>query len=299
MPSNKPGVNSYLVFNGLDTFASIELCGHQIASTNNQFRQWRVNITDALASCSGAQDPLLQVDFQSATEAADNLAAQPDAETWPWGVEGWFEFPNRAFIRKEQSDFGWDWGPAFAPAGIWQKAWVVQLPDHEIWVPNSMLDIYRVGQLNNLPPDQNSDWVLNASVDALGTIPHDAEMSYQISDSHGKMLGSGRLANVSNSGDVITGSTILDKNKYQLWWPAGMGDQQLYNITISVVSHSKTLAQVRKRTGFRTIVLNMDPISDKQLSQGIALGNNCTQFPTPLRNEYNANADRAFRDQRP
>lgn len=25
-------------------------------------------------------------------------------------VEGLFEYPNRQFVRKEQSDFGWDWG---------------------------------------------------------------------------------------------------------------------------------------------------------------------------------------------
>ena len=46
---------------------------------------------------------------------ADQIAAQPGQETWPYGVEIIYEFPNRQFIRKEQSDFGWDWGPAFAP----------------------------------------------------------------------------------------------------------------------------------------------------------------------------------------
>ena len=29
---------------------------------------------------------------------------------WPFGVQQVFEFPNREFMRKEQSDFGWDWG---------------------------------------------------------------------------------------------------------------------------------------------------------------------------------------------
>ncbi len=25
---------------------------------------------------------------------------------------------GRQFVRKAQSDFGWDWGPAFAPMGV-------------------------------------------------------------------------------------------------------------------------------------------------------------------------------------
>ena len=30
-----------------------------------------------------------------------------------------FNHSQRGFIRKTQSDFGWDWGPGFAPCGIW------------------------------------------------------------------------------------------------------------------------------------------------------------------------------------
>ena len=28
---------------------------------------------------------------------------------------------NMNFVRKPQCDFGWDWGPCFAPAGIFGK----------------------------------------------------------------------------------------------------------------------------------------------------------------------------------
>lgn len=34
---------------------------------------------------------------------------------WPQQVGA---LPAYNFIRKAASDFGWDWGPAFAPAGI-------------------------------------------------------------------------------------------------------------------------------------------------------------------------------------
>lgn len=271
---------TYLLFNGLDTFTSIWLCNQYVANTDNQFRQYFFDITSALQSCSTntSNAPSLDIRFRSAPGTAYELAAQPGAETWPWSVEGLFEFVHRPFVRKEQSDFGWDWGPAFAPAGVWQKAWVVQLTTNdELAVRNSIFDIYRVGQLPNLPPDQSADWILNASIDVLGTVPEGATMRYAVLDlATNQTVGSGDLGNITNTGDVITGTAVLDSGDYKLWWPSGLGEQNLYNITIEVVSSSgNVLTSVNKRTGFRTIVLNLGEITEEQLAQGIAPGNNC------------------------
>ena len=192
---------------------------------------------------------------------ADQIAAEPGQETWPYGVEIIYEFPNRQFIRKEQSDFGWDWGPAFAPAGIWQPAYVVQLASSpnassDIYVRNSDFDISRVGQMNNIPPDQSAPWLLNASLDVLGTLPKGAALSYIIADSTtNETVSSGFLTSLTSSDTTITGTAVLDPSSYELWWPRGLGPQNLYNITVSIVdSSAKTLASVNRRTGFRTIV---------------------------------------------
>ena len=229
---------------------------------------------------------------------ADQIAAKPGQETWPYGVEIVYEFPNRQFIRKEQSDFGWDWGPAFAPAGIWQPAYVLQLASppnasSEVYVRNSDFDISRVGQMNNIPPDQSAPWFLNASLEVLGTLPLDAALQYTIVNSTtNETVSSGLLKNLTSSNSVITGTVVLDPSLYKLWWPYGLGPQNLYNLTVSIVDSSdKILASVNKRTGFRTIVsaarmstiqynskisqvLNMQVISDEQIAQGIAPGNN-------------------------
>lgn len=268
---------TYLLFNGLDTIADVWLCGQKVASTDNQFRQYYFDVSSTLQSCSTASSPELLVQFFSAPGTAAYLASQPGAETWPWGVEGLFEFPHRPFIRKEQSDFGWDWGPAFAPAGIWQNAWLVQLQGEDLSVRNSIFDIYRVGQLPNLPPDQRADWVLNASIDVLGTVPEGATLRYSVVDlATNDTVSNGELVNVTNAGDVITGQAILSGTDYKLWWPSGLGPQNLYNISVEIVSTSGTeLASVNKRTGFRTIVLNLGEITQDQLAQGIAPGNNC------------------------
>lgn len=192
---------------------------------------------------------------------ADQIAAEPGQETWPYGVEIIYEFPNRQFIRKEQSDFGWDWGPAFAPAGIWQPAYVVQLASStnassNIYVRNSDFDISRVGQMNNIPPDQSAPWLLNASLDVLGTLPQGAALNYVIADSTtNQTVSSGSLTNISSSNSTITGTAVLDPSLYDLWWPRGLGPQNLYNLTVSIADSSKnTLASVNRRTGFRTIV---------------------------------------------
>ncbi|KAI2616054.1 glycoside hydrolase family 2 protein [Hypoxylon sp. NC1633] len=267
-------VSTFLLFNGLDTFADVRLCSQPVASTDNQFRQYFFNITELLSGCE-TSSPELLVEFGSATKIAEEIANQPGQETWPWGIEGLFEFPDRQFIRKEQSDFGWDWGPAFAPAGIWQKAWVVQLREEEIYVRNLLLDLYREGQLNNLPPDQTANWILNASVDVIGVVPEGASMNYKIVDiATAEEVSGGQMLNVTNNGDVITGSAVLAANDYKLWWPNGLGPQDLYNITIEIASASRsTLSSTTKRTGFRTIVLNMGVVSEEDISKGVAPGN--------------------------
>ncbi|KAL6851836.1 glycoside hydrolase family 2 protein [Trichoderma novae-zelandiae] len=266
---------SYLVFNGLDTYAAVEFCGEHIGNADNQFRQWVFDISEVLASCTAPQ-PLLTVKFGATPNISAAIAAEPGQETWPAGINEVYEIPNRWFVRKEQSDFGWDWGPAFVPVGIWQPAYLVQLDGPgSIYVKNSAFDLYREGQLNNLPPDQTANWIFNASIDVVGNIPDGAQLRYTIVDSVSlEEISSGSLGDVENGGDVVTGIATLDPSQYELWWPNGLGAQKLYNVTVDIISNDETIASVNKRMGFRTIVLNMEPISELELSQGIINGSN-------------------------
>ena len=250
-------VQTWLLFNGLDTFTSIGFCGQHVAATNNQFRQYYFDVSNLLEGC---MLPELSINFGSAPNIADQIAAEPGQETWPFGVEIVYEFPNRQFIRKEQSDFGWDWGPAFAPAGIWQPAYAVQLSSFnsssEVYVRNHDFDISRLGQMNNLPPDQSAPWLLNASIDVLGSLPPGAGLTYVFTYSAtNQTVSCGTLTNITASNATITGTIVLDPKDYGLWWPRGLGPQNLYNLTVNIVDDKGTpLAAVNRRTGFRTIV---------------------------------------------
>ncbi|KAI9843110.1 MAG: hypothetical protein M1838_002866 [Thelocarpon superellum] len=289
---NGSSTSTWLVFNGLDTFTDIRFCGQPVAATNNQFRQYSFDVSDIYHQCNGSA--ILSVNFGSAPQIVNTIAAEQGQESestlrrarlwgvagidgtvaWPTGVEISYEFPNRQFMRKEQSDFGWDWGPAFSPAGIWQPAYVVQLEQSDIYIRNSLFDIYRQGQLNNLPPDQSQPWVVNASLDYLGTLPKDAGLNLRLTDANSQTIASGPLSNITVGNGSITGSTVVDPLSYELWWPRGLGPQNLYNMTVEVVGSGSTpVASVEKRVGFRTIVLNMGPVSQDEIDQGVAPGN--------------------------
>lgn len=151
---------------------------------------------------------------------------------------------------------------------------MIQLASGEIHVRNTLVDIYRLGQLNNLPPDQTQLWVLNVSVDYLGTLGSSNSIAYTIMDMDNQTVSNGVLSNITQGDGVITGSTTLDPEDYDLWWPSGLGAQTLYYLNVDIEGSNATIASITKRVGFRTIVLNEGVITEEQLALGIAPGNN-------------------------
>lgn len=177
--------------------------------------------------------------------------------------------------RKEHNDFGWDWGPAFGPAGPWQPAYIVQLGKDAVHVRNQDIDIYREGQLPLLPPDQTRDWIVNVSLDLIGHLPDNVQMLWALTDELVDGIGYGDMIHVNRTATSITGMARIAKDKVKLWWPNGLGDQTMYFLTILILSEDDTLLEtITKRVGFRTIVLDMSPVSHEQISQGVAPGNN-------------------------
>ncbi|KAL2839599.1 glycoside hydrolase superfamily [Aspergillus pseudoustus] len=263
--------STWLVFEGLDTFANVSFCRNHIAFTDNQFRQYAFDVSQALRECKGT--PIIRIDFASAPKTVNAIAADHSAERWPVNIDALF--PNRWFMRKEQSDFGWDWGPAFSPAGPWKPARIVQLRSGNIHILNTKLDIYRKGQINYLPPDQAKPWVVNASLDYIGVLPRHPRLSVEITDTEsGEVLTRQPSNDITVTRTTITGAVVVSDITPELWWPSGLGNQNLYNITIIVHNGAKETTRVTKRTGFRTIFLNQRNITSSQLARGIAPGAN-------------------------
>lgn len=104
-----------LYFQGLDTIANISLGGKPVGSVDNQFRQWIFdNITETIKSLDHSDNKNLTLTFHPAFDYVKQESTKeppyPDNGQVPSGAATFnFPYPFRNFIRKTQSDFGWDW----------------------------------------------------------------------------------------------------------------------------------------------------------------------------------------------
>lgn len=96
-----------LIFDGLDTYAKVILNGQQILECNNMFRVWHVDVKQYLK----AGENTLQINFESAVKKG-----KADAAKLPYTLPG----EEKAFTRKAQYQYGWDWGPRFVTCGIYK-----------------------------------------------------------------------------------------------------------------------------------------------------------------------------------
>lgn len=220
-----PEKKSYnLIFEGLDTIADIYLNGDKIASTQNMFLKYELGIKKFLKK--GKNE--LKIFFHSPVNYAKNQEAKYGK--LPVELNSY-----RAYIRKAQYSFGWDWGPSFPTSGIWRDVYIEEEASAEI---ESIL----------------FDTISLSKTKAKVRV----KTGIKCTDNSKKKLLVG-LAGESKK-IIITGSNTyeveLSIKEPKLWWTNGEGGQNLYELKLTVVDKKDNeLNSVTKKVGIRTIEL--------------------------------------------
>ena len=210
-----------LVADGLDTVATVFVNGRKVARTESMFVGHRWDVGRLLKK--GRNEILIRFDSALAYIRATRKEHHPREFNDPVG--------RSTVIRKQQCQFGWDWGPRLVTAGIWSD---IRL---EAWSGNRLESI-RVVQ------DHRAD----GSV-ALLLTPDLARADSSVTLRWQLTLNAACAA--SGQGPVI------DVPHPQLWWPNGHGDQPLYRLEVEVSAGDGTLiGRWSRRIGLRTIVLD-------------------------------------------
>ncbi|HME57585.1 MAG TPA: glycoside hydrolase family 2 protein [Terracidiphilus sp.] len=230
--------NVDLVFDGLDGAADVFVNGARLLSANNSFRIWRVPVKSHLHAGTN----LLRVVFPSPIKAAAAVAAGD-----PWQPRTKVE--AKTYIRKPAYEYGWDWGPRFVTSGIWKP---VRL---EAWNGVRIVD-FAIHQRDVSKEVAH----LDAEVEIEASVATNTRITVTYWGSGDSMAGLPPA--VSTLVNLHVGRNIIDLpieiQKPKLWFPAGYGEQSLYDFDAIVLNGGQTIETRKVKTGLRSIVLHRE-----------------------------------------
>lgn len=217
-----------LVFEGLDTFATVYLNGEKVGEADNMFIPWRFDVTDKIR-----EKNILLIKFSSAISVLKEIQEKEK----PLKAS---EEPTRVYGRKAQYSFGWDWGPRLPGVGIWRKVYICSYDDMYInWV----------GVESNLSKEK-------------AEVKVDVEVSSSIEEEQvGKVLIYLDKKRVKEQNIEIESSSFkhtlhLEIEKPVLWYPKGYGSQHLYGLKVKLFNEKEELMDIfEERIGIREVQL--------------------------------------------
>ncbi|KAK8805648.1 hypothetical protein WA158_002304 [Blastocystis sp. Blastoise] len=233
--------DTYIYAKGIDTIADVYVNEKLVGHAENMYRRYWFNINDAIQSGKNT----ITVRFNNAY-----YWAQEQKDKYPYDVHeetsyAPFKDGHRAFTRKTQSDFGWDWGPSFVPTGIFRDIEVVSIKKAYIRdISVQMFKIEKEGQETMW--QVKADVILQCKKGAQGSIDLSLETGLKATGNYYCEFGTETIVQI-----------ILDvpQNTIDLWYPIGYGKPTLYTLTASSDDTTKSV-----KIGFRTVQLVTDPL---------------------------------------
>ncbi|KAK7525896.1 uncharacterized protein IWZ02DRAFT_474219 [Phyllosticta citriasiana] len=224
-----------LAFDGLDTYATVQLNGRVILKSDNMFHSHRVDITEKLSSDSRN---VLEVSFLPALEEAKKIEAAHPEHKWV----GFNADMARLAVRKAQYHFGWDWGPILITSGIWKE---VRLETYHARLKDVRIDYELDQDLKNVSGVITSAVEGHEGSKVLIRGEIESKPAFQVE------------AEVDDYGIAKARFSI---DSPALWWPHGYGNQPLYSVKSTLLSADGTeIDEHTQRLGIRKAKLIRQP----------------------------------------
>jgi len=216
-----------LVFEGIDTFARIEVDGVEIGTTRNMHRGHRFDVTGRLTGSARIAVHLTSA-YTAAAEATATYGSRPGAYTAPFNM-----------VRKMACSFGWDWGPTVVGAGIWRPARLECWSTARVAGVRALVDV----------------------LDGTGTLTVLLDVERAASG-----IGKALAAEIVLDGVVVAGADLrpgvdsievsVDVPAVRIWQPVGYGEPELYDLRVRLLHGDAFLDDDRSRIGFRRLELD-------------------------------------------
>ncbi|OCH90937.1 glycoside hydrolase family 2 protein [Obba rivulosa] len=231
--------NADLVFDGLDTFATVVLNGNKILETDNQFVSHRVLAKQHLRV--GPND--LVITFASAFRKGREIEKEHGK------LNLWNGDSSRLHVRKAQYNYGWDWGPVLMTVGPWKP---IKLHTYQTRITD--VDI-RSKVHENLSANLEVNFSLSSSDHTI------ASVSLKGPD--------GTLVMGQNNIKIKDGHALarfkLSAGAFDLWYPVGYGKQPMYSVEVQLANEQGELLDVQTQNiAFRRVRVIQDELIDQE-----------------------------------
>jgi beta-mannosidase len=157
-----------LIFDGLDTYATVTLNNQKIINADNMFRPWKAEVKSLLKPGQNELTIYFHSPIQQVLPQLETVNQKLPAVSDP-------TVGTSPYTRKSPYHYGWDWGPRLVTSGIWQP---VRL---EAWDDVKIIDQkFTIQSLNEKKA------VIEVGVEMLSDF--DEQAMLRISDDQNKIL---------------------------------------------------------------------------------------------------------------
>ena len=218
-----------LVFEGLDTFATVCLNGQEVGRAANMLIGHTFEVTGVLRP---GEPNVIAVRFDPTCATVEQ---HPADHLW----SGFYA--HRPWVRKAQMNFGWDWGPRLVTVGLWRAVRLQAKRDPRLRSPYV--------RCHALSPE-GATVVVGAEIEGADQVG----LTVRVTFDHGGQAFTG-VAQVCGE----RAETRLIIPEPQLWWPHTHGSPILHGVRLELLRGEDVLDEATVRTGLRTVEVVQTP----------------------------------------
>lgn len=224
---NGGGERHELLFEGLDTFATVYVNGLEIGKTDNMLMGHVFDVTKALANGKNTIavkfDPLY-------LHNRDKLQFQWSSYT-----------KERPWLRKAAMNFGWDWGPRMVTVGIWGKVFLHR---------RQAAKLESVYVRSEAASEDSAVILVDAEIKAYARSGPELSCIIRLLDKEGREVASAKTSVAEG-----VASARLEVDKPRLWWTHDLGEPYLYRAEVELVGEGKQIDHYTAAFGIRSLEL--------------------------------------------
>lgn len=224
-----------LVFEGLDTFATVYLNDKELLATDNMFREYVVDVSGKVHNKGPNK---LRIVFSSALLRSRELE-QKHGKLLCFNGE-----PSRLQTRKAQYHWGWDWGPVLMDCGPYKPVFLQSFD-------GVIRDVF-------VKVDVNEALGVSSEVQ-VETSTQQGTIEVQLVSPEGEIAQTKKL-------EFSGGNASIPFNipNAELWYPVSHGKPALYTYTVRLFESGTVVHAVSKTIGHRRVELVQEPFKDQE-----------------------------------